>query len=128
MTPPIEWRRIGVSDLADVRAIYLAESQDRGNSQALRDYCAIVARMARREHLRRVYPTSELRRRGYSCQRAVGPGACPGDVRTLITVRAEPQPGDAYGELITDPAARYQRLVDAWDAAREHIASKDGLS
>jgi hypothetical protein len=126
MRPPVEWRHCSAADLADVRAIYLAESIDRGNSQALRDHCAIVARMARREHLRRVYPTHELRRRGYTCEREATRDWARGE--TCLRVRADTAPGDAYGELITAPGARYQRPIDAWDDAREAVARKDGLS
>jgi hypothetical protein len=123
VTPPVEWRHASANDLADVRSLYLAESLDRGNSQALRDYCAAVASMARREHLRRVYPTHELRRRGCTCWREY-----TSDGTSRIRIRQGVRRGDAYGELITDPDARYQRPVDAWDEAREAVARKDGLS
>jgi hypothetical protein len=125
--PPVEWRHASANDLADVRAVYLAESLERGNSQALRDYCAAVARMARREHLRRVYPTHELRRRGYTCQRELAAECYPESHHPCVRIRLETPPGDAWGELITDPTARYQRPIDAWDEAREVIARKDGL-
>lgn len=129
MKAPVEWKLLSVADLADVRAIYTAESLDRGNSQAVRDHCAIVARLARREHLRRRYPTHELRRLGYSCQRELVPELRDRDLRpdhsTCVRVRGPIADGDAWGELIGDPAARYQRTVDAWDAARLVIEQRE---
>lgn len=123
MTPPVEWKLLSVADLGDVRATYEAEARDLGNSPSVRAYCASVARLARREHLRRRYPNSELRKRGFYCHQELVPGPLEtrmgGPGVRCYRVR------DANDLCMVDARARYQRPIDAWDDARDSIERRD---
>lgn len=117
---PPEWARLSAEDLADVRAVYLAESRDQGNAVRLRDHCREVAKLAQRAWLRKLLPVSAMKKRGILCRRE-----WTGFDESRFAVREWMSPG--WGDLIGDTRSRHKSAAEAWDEARETIARLDGL-
>jgi hypothetical protein len=113
---PPEWARLSAEDLADVRAVYLAESRNQGHAPSLRVYCRAIARRVRVVWLRKLYSPALLELRGYRCRL---------ENRPDNTVRWYVRSAD--GELMQDDRERQLSAKEAWVSAREVIARKDGV-
>jgi hypothetical protein len=107
---------LSTDDLADVLAVYAAESRDVGSAICVRGRARQVARRVRMQWLKRIYPVSAMRARGYRCRL---------ENRPDDTVRWYVRSAD--GELMQDDRERQLSAKEAWVSAREVIARKDGV-